>query len=130
MKQSKINNYIPKYPRKLVRGTALAAAALMSLGAAGCITVKKSASPLNRPADEQTPATEQPEDLTISGDIEYVIPDDLMEMGEPCIEDDPPVLGGEPLPYDFPEEEEEEDDIREEPALMGKIAVFDEPEEP
>ena len=130
MKQSRIKDYSPKYPKKLWRGTSIAAAALMSIGAAGCIRVQKKAAPLDQPVNEQPPATEQPEEITLSGDVEYVIPDDLMQMGESSIEDDPTMLGGEPLPDDTYDEEDPEGGRFEEPALMGKIAVFENPDEP
>ncbi len=149
MKQKALKDYRPNYPKKLLRGTALAAAALLAVGGAGCRARTDSAA-ANGPTEAPIP-TEAPEELVLDGEVAIEVPGDegLVEMGEPAVDEgddlvldgevaideypdeyDDTLLGGEPLPDDSYEEEDTETDEREEPALMGKIAVFDEPEEP
>ena len=150
MKQSKIKNYRPNYPKKFLRGTALAAAALLAVGGAGCKARTDSAA--TTPAETPIP-TEAPEDLVLDGEIaiEDLPPENLVEPGEPAVDegddiitDGPlpdeyvdeygdPLLGGEPLPDPSWEEENDpaepippdEPEENGEPALMGKIAVPD-----
>ncbi len=144
MKQYKIKQYSPNYPKKLIRGTALAAAALMAVGGTGC-----AARTAGAPIPEPTPG----EELVLDGEIgiEEIPPENLVEPGEPTVDEGDdlvldgevavdaygdeygdPLLGGEPLPV--PSWEEENDPAEEpeadetegrssEPALMGKIAV-------
>ena len=144
MKQKALKDYRPSYPKKLLRGTALAAAALLAVGGAGCRARTDSAA-ANGPTEAPIP-TEAPEELVLDGEVGIELP---AEMGEPTVDDpddlvldgeiaideypdeyDDTLLGGEPLPDDSYEEGDTESEGREEPALMGKIAVFDEPEEP
>ena len=104
MKQKQIGEYRPKYPKKLLRGAILAAAAAVAVtGTTGCDTLRTGGVPEPVPTDE----------LVLDGEI-AVDPgeEDLMEMGEP-----------------LPDESYDEDDTstgREGPALQGKIAVPEE----
>ena len=103
MKQNRIKEYRPAYPKKLIRGTALAAAALMAIGSTGC----------NLKTDRTTGFAPDPtpgEELTIDGEIAI----------------EPPVLMGEPT-LDEGYDSAIQDD---EPALMGKIAVPEETAKP
>ncbi len=143
MKQKALKEYRPSYPKKLLRGTALAAAALLAVGGAGCRARTDGAAANGAPTPTEAPIpTEAPEELVLDGEVGIELP---AEMGEPTVDDpddlvlegevaideyEDPLLGGEPLPDDSYEEEDTESDGREEPALMGKIAVFDESEEP
>lgn len=152
MKQHKLREYTPRYPKKLLKGTALAAAALMAVGSAGCKARPDSA---GTSVPTEVPATEAPEELVLDGEIaiEDLPPENLVEPGEPAVDegddiitDGPlpdeyvdeygdPLLGGEPLPDPSWEEEndhaeeptpdEPEERDGEEPALMGKIVVPD-----
>ena len=146
MKQKALKDYRPSYPKKLLRGTALAAAALLAVGGAGCRARGNNAASNGAPTPTEAPIpTEAPEELVLDGEVGIELP---AEMGEPTVDDpddlvldgevavdeypdeyDDTLLGGEPLPDDSYEEEDPKGE-REEPALMGKIAVFDEPEEP
>lgn len=104
MKQTKIGEYRPKYPKKLLKGAILAAAAAVAVtGTTGCDTLRTGGVPEPVPTDE----------LVLDGEI-------AIDPGEDELE-----LGGEPLP----DESYDEDDAstgREGPALEGKIAVPEE----
>ncbi len=134
MKQYKIKQYNPKYPKKFIRGTALAAAALMAVGGTGC-----AARTAGAPIPEPTPG----EELVLDGEIgiEDIPPENLVEPGEPMVDEGDgdklpagqagddlvldgeiavdeygdeygdPLLGGEPLPD--PSWEEENDPAEE-----------------
>ena len=110
MKQQKMNGYKPNYPKKAVRGMALAAAALVTLGSsAGCRYLR----PQIEGAigiEDPTPGVEEtipPEELQTEG----LIPIDEMETPEPLL------TTGEPtLPP------------TEEPMLMGDVAILDLPD--
>lgn len=151
MKQSKIKNYRPNYPKKFLRGTALAAAALLAVGGAGCKARTDSAA--TTPAETPIP-TEAPEELVLDGEV-AIDPgdgeDEPVLEGEPAVDENgdiimdgplpdeyvdeygDPLLGGEPLPDPSWEEENDpaepippdEPEENGEPALMGKIAVPD-----
>lgn len=149
MKQQKLTGYMPNYPRKAVKGMALAAAALVALGTgAGCRarTVQTDGA---APTQESTPGvweTARPEDLELEGaiaidDTETPKPEPPMTTGLPLLpeetpepedvrtggiampeetpEPDEPMLGGVPMPEPTPEPEEI--------VLMGDVAIFDEP---
>lgn len=136
MKQKALKGYCPGYPKKLLRGTALAAAALLAVGGTGCRARTDNA---KTPAPTEVPATEAPEELVLDGEVGIDLP---VEMGEPTVDEgddlvldgevgiaeyEDPLLGGEPLPDDSYEEDETESGGREGPVLMGKIAVPDMP---
>lgn len=126
MKQQKLSGYKPNYPKKAVRGMALAAAALMTVGVtAGCRTRTedrtgagvRSVFEILFPAEEvQTDGyvapeeTPEPEDLRMGG---IAMPEETPEPEEP------PMLGGVPMPEPTPEPEEIE--------WMGDVMVVDEP---
>lgn len=103
MKQIKVGEYRPNYPKKLIKGAALTAAALLAIGGAAC-DVRTGGVPL----PDETPALVLDGEVAIDGTEES---DDLL-------------LGGEPLPEDTPEAQAHTRDG--EPALLGKL-VADEP---
>ena len=84
MKQKKLSDYTPKYPRKAAKGALLAATALVSIGAAGCrfalpgtgSVVPKEEPPLTTgaPLIEPTP---DPEDIQTDGYVSYLEPEDV-----------------------------------------------------
>ena len=106
MKQKQINGYQPKYPKKLLRGAVLTAAALVAIGGAAC---------------------EHP--VALSGDVVIDEPTEepLVLDGEVAIDEsedtDDLLLGGEPLPEESPEAESHvrDGDL----VLEGKIVVDD-----
>lgn len=108
MKQKPIKDYSPKYPRKLLKGAILTTAAAVALtGTAGC-ELRTAGVPLAEP--------EPTDELVLDGEVGYELP-----------EDDPTLLGGEPLPDDACEEEDGDFAVRDgEPALQGKIVVPEE----
>jgi hypothetical protein len=104
MKQEKVKDYRPNYPKKLLKGTVLAAAALVAFGTAGCESTPAGGTPEPVPTEE----------LVLDGEVGFEVPTE-----EPMLEGEPTV--------------EEPDDrfIRvEEPALMGKIIVPETTPEP
>ena len=96
MRQQKLSDYSPKYPKKVIRGAALAATALLVLGtAAGCrhpepqimgdIAVDDPTSGIEEtlPPEElrteglipvEEMPTEKPEEITLMGDV--MVPDE------------------------------------------------------
>ena len=125
MKQQKLSGYKPNYPRRAMKGMALAAAALMALGtSAGCVA-RRTGDTAGGPAGEPTPGVEQtlpPEEVQLEG---YVAP-----------EPEPPVTPGAPLPDITPEPEDlrtggvampEETPEPEEIMLSGDVAIIDVP---
>ena len=104
MRQKRMEEYRPRYPKKLIKGAILAAAAAVALtGATGCEPLRTGGEPLPVPTDE----------LVLDG--EETVDPSWNELE----------LGGEPLP----DESYDEDDAstgREGPALQGKIAVPEE----
>lgn len=115
MKQSRITDYRPGYPRKLIKGTALAAAALMAIGSAGCRPKQQPETPAG------VPSTEEPGELVLDGEV-GIDPgeEDLILEGEPAVDENGDII----------KDGEDGSDGREEPALMGKIAVPEETEKP
>ncbi len=103
MKQSKVRTYRPKYPKKLLKGAALTAAAMLAIGGTAC-DVRTGGIPM--PAE--TPELVLDGEVAIDGSD---VSDDLL-------------LGSEPLPVETPEAQAHTRDG--EPALMGKL-VADEP---
>lgn len=120
MQQKKVNGYTPKYPKKLLKGAALTAAAVMAINGSACRTAGV---PL------------LPDEPDLAGDV-YI--DDLQPdetPGAPIVDDTPEQeLGGEPLPdteIDGQEDADAETHTRGgEPALQGKIIVPEETENP
>ena len=74
MKQTKLSGYQPSYPKKMMRGATLAAAALLAIGTTtGCASLNQLFS--NVPTAEPTP-----EQLVLSGDISVWEPTDEPEL--------------------------------------------------
>ena len=93
MKQRKVDEYRPNYPKKLLKGVILATAAAVALtGTVGCDAVRTGGMPEPAPTDE----------LVLDGEVAY---------------DDTGLSADDELPT-------------EEPALMGKIAVPEETDNP
>ena len=104
MRQKRMEEYRPRYPKKLIKGAILAAAAAVALtGATGCEPLRTGGEPLPVPTDE----------LVLDG--EETIDPSWNELE----------LGGEPLP-DESYDEDGASTGREGPALQGKIAVPEE----
>ena len=104
MKQKRMEEYRPRYPKKLIKGAILAAVAAVALtGATGCEPLRTGGEPLPVPTDE----------LVLDGEI-AIDPgeDDLELLGEPAVDE----TGGE----------DDGTTGREGPALQGKIAVPEE----
>lgn len=105
MKQKQINEYRPKYPKKLIRGAILAAAAAAAVaGTTGCDTLRTGGVPEPVPTDE----------LVLDGEI-------AVDPGEDELE-----LGGEPLPDESFDDVDDSVTRDGEPVLQGKIAVPEE----
>ena len=106
MKQKKVKEYRPKYPRKLIRSAILTTAAAVALtGTTGCeLTNTGKAAPDAVPTDE----------LVLDGEVGYELPtEEPMLEGEPSVEEpDGRFLNGG------------------EPALQGKIIVPEDTPEP
>lgn len=87
MKQTRVHEYRPKYPKKLLKGAALTAAALVALGGTACERPLLAGVPMPGPTDE----------LVLDGDIAIETPDpNLTEPGEPMVdegEDEPALMG-------------------------------------
>lgn len=109
MKQQKLSDYQPNYPKKAVKGMTLAAAALLTIGAAtGCRLIRPETTgivPMEEPGVEQTLP---PEELQTEG----MVPIDEMETPEPPMTTG--VIMGTPEPEKI-----------EEPMLMGDVAVLE-----
>ena len=108
MKQKRIEEYRPKYPKKLLRGAILATAAAVALaGTTGCDMLRTGGVPEPVPTDE----------LVLDGEIAIDPGEDELELlGEPVVD-----------------ETDDEDDAstgREGPALQGKIVVPEETDNP
>ena len=109
MKQQKLGDYKPNYPKKTVKGMTLAAAALVALGAAtGCRLLKPQIMG-DIAVDDPTPGIEQTvppeEELRTDGIVApEETPEPLLTTGEPTL---PPT---------------------EEPMLMGDVAIPDLPD--
>lgn len=126
MKQKRIGDYRPRYPKKFLKGTALAAAALMAVGSAGCRARSERATTGGPTVPTEIPATEAPEELVLDGEVGIEIPpENLTEPGEPMVDEgdgDDLVLEGE-VAVDAPEIEDEPGDGEEELVLEGEPAV-------
>ena len=108
MKQSKIKDYQPRYPKKLIKGAILATAAAVALtGTTGCDILRTGGVPEPVPTDE----------LVLDGEvaIDPGADDNLMEPGEPAVDENGEII--------MDEEPEGRTRDGEEPALMGKIVV-------
>lgn len=102
MKQQKLDGYAPKYPKRAVKGAALAAAALVALGTAtGCRFIRPETTGIV-PIEEPTPI----EDVQLEG---YMMPEETpveetMTMGlilsEPTPDPEEVMLSGDVLVID------------------------------
>ena len=73
MKQQKMTDYQPKYPKKALRGAAMTAAALVAIGGmAGCVRVKTPGIALK--TEGMVAVTEPPEEVLIT-EGEVAIPE-------------------------------------------------------
>ncbi len=107
MKQTKISEYRPKYPKKLIKGAILATAAAVALaGTTGCDMIRTGGEPGPVPTDE----------LVLDGEIaiDEPTPEPRLE-GEPAVDENGEII--------MDEEPEGRTRDGEEPALMGKIVV-------
>ena len=98
MKQQKLNGYKPNYPKKIAKGVTLAAAALLTIGAAtGCRHLEPQIMG-EIAVDDPIPGIEEtlpPEELQTEGlvpieEMETPEPEDIMLMGDVSILDDLP----------------------------------------
>lgn len=113
MQQKKLQGYRPQYPKKLIRGAALTAAVMLSIGGTACELNTDGVPPI-------------PDDIC----IDETAPVETPGAPIPDVTPDPdPLLGGEPLP-DEGEDAEAESHTRGEPALQGKILVPEDIEQP
>ena len=112
MKQQKLNNYKPTYPKKTLKGMTLAAAALLALGTSVACSVPNAEPELSGAVAVDEPGVEEtvpPEEVQTEGMIpieEMPTPEPLLTTGEPTL---PPT--------------EEPEEIM----LMGDVAILDEP---
>ncbi len=92
MKQQQLIGYRPNYPRKVLRGAALTAAALMAMsGATGC---QKAKTPEPLATEGMVAVTEPPEEtLVLDGEVAVCEPteEDLVLDGEVAICEPTPV---------------------------------------
>ncbi len=107
MKQQKVGAYTPGYPKKALKGAALAAAALVALGTAtGCRYLRPQTVGIV-PMEEPTPGAEETCEPEIEG---YIAPEDVPT-------EEPVIMGL--MEYRTPEPEEV--------TLMGDVAVDEQP---
>ena len=109
MKQSKIKDYQPRYPKKLIKGAILTTAAAVAIaGTTGCAL---------RTGGEPMPEPIPTDELVLDGEvaIDPGADDNLMEPGEPAVDENGEII--------MDEEPEGRTRDGEEPALMGKIVV-------
>ena len=95
MKQQKLSGYQPNYPRKALKGTALAAAALIALGTAGgCRLAPVQTTGIVPMEDPGVEETVPPEELQTEGYISYEEPtpepEELELMGDVAVIDEMP----------------------------------------
>ena len=85
MKQQQLAGYRPNYPKKVLRGAALTAAALMVMaGAAGCRQPKLPELQTEGMVPMETPG----EELVLDGEVAIPEPDDVLTLdGEEAIEE-------------------------------------------
>lgn len=97
MKQQRITDYRPNYPKKILKGAAITTAAVLALGASvACTELRTGGMPEPEPTEElqldgyMMPEPEPTDDLTLSGEVavdepteEPLIPDgDVMVAPE------------------------------------------------
>ena len=113
MKQSKVKDYRPNYPKKLIRGAILTTAAAVALtGTTGCDMLRTGGVPEPVPTDE----------LVLDGEIaiDEPTPEPRLE-GEPAVDESGDIIT----------DDDSEGHTRDgEPALMGKIVVPEETDNP
>ncbi len=101
MKQTKLSGYRPKYPKKAMRGAALAAAALMAMGTAtGCSTFAANTTGIVPVADPT------PEELVLDGEVAVWEPTDDVELEGYMVPETPtsePMLVGIVMPEPTPD---------------------------
>ena len=101
MKQSKVKDYRPNYPKKILKGAILATAAAVAISGTGCDMLRTGGVPEPVPTDE----------LVLDGEI-------AVDPGEDELE-----LGGAPLPDESFDDVDDSVTRDDEPALQGKIVV-------
>ena len=114
MKQSKVRDYRPNYPKKLIKSAILTTAAAVAIaGTTGC-ALRTGGVPMPEP----TPTDE----LVLDGEvaIDEPTPEPRLE-GEPAVDESGDIIT---------DDESEEHTRDGEPALMGKIAVPEETDNP
>jgi len=113
MKQSKVKDYRPNYPKKILKGAILATAAAVALtGTTGCDMLRTGGVPEPVPTDE----------LVLDGEIaiDEPTPEPRLE-GEPAVDESGDIIT----------DDDSEGHTRDgEPALMGKIVVPEETDNP
>ncbi len=114
MKRKQVTGYRTSYPKKLIKGTAIAAAAMLAMGGTGCrlMTTGKIAVP---DTAEPTPTDE----LVLDGEVGYD-ESDLELQGEPTVDEGDPTS----------EEDASGRTRGDGPALMGKYVVPEETDDP
>lgn len=121
MKQQKLSGYQPNYPKRIVKGMALAAAALVAIGSTtGCRMLRPQIMgdvPIEEPGVEETlpPEEIRTEGVIAIDDMETPTPPAI--MGTPGPISEPPMTTGLPAITPTPEPE----DL----VLMGDVAVFE-----
>ena len=108
MKQSKVKDYRPNYPKKILKGAILATAAAVAISGTGCDMLRTGGVPEPVPTDE----------LVLDGEI-------AVDPGEDELE-----LGGAPLPDESFDDVDDSVTRDDEPALQGKIVVPEDTENP
>ena len=109
MKQAKVNDYQPKYPKKLIKGAALTAAAMLAMSGAACKPMLSGVPML--PVETPEP---EPEGI-VPVDTPDETPDpNLTEPGEPMVD----------------EGEDAESHTRDGDLMLEGKIVVDEPENP
>ena len=108
MKQSKVKDYRPNYPKKILKGAILATAAAVAISGTGCDMLRTGGVPEPAPTDE----------LVLDGEV-------AIDPGEDELE-----LGGAPLPDESFDDVDDSVTRDDEPALQGKIVVPDVTPEP
>ena len=110
MKQSKIKDYQPRYPKKLIKGAILTTAAAVAIaGTTGCAL---------RTGGEPMPEPIPTDELVLDGEV-------AIDPGEDELE-----LGGAPLPDESFDDVDDSVTRDDEPALQGKIVVPEDTENP
>ena len=126
MKQQKLTGYTPNYPKKAVRGLALAAAALLALGSSAGCRARQINTDGASGQEKPTPGVEETYPPELEG---YVAPADfpteppaivgMEEYLPPEPEQEDVRTGGVAMPEDTPEPEEV--------MLSGDVQIIDEP---